>query len=55
MRPPIPGAHPAVTVQDGHREEGDITRVRPFILFFYIILQPKPNPHGGILPRLPTQ
>ncbi len=25
MRPPIPGAHPAVTVQDGHREEGEIT------------------------------
>lgn len=25
MRPPIPGAHPAVTAQDGHREEGEIT------------------------------
>lgn len=26
MRPPIPGAHPAVTVQDGHQEEGEITQ-----------------------------
>lgn len=26
MRPPIPGAHPAVTVQDGHQEEGGITQ-----------------------------
>lgn len=25
MRPPIPGAHPAVTVQDGYQEEGEIT------------------------------
>lgn len=26
MRPPIPEAHPAVTAQDGHREEGEITQ-----------------------------
>lgn len=34
MRPPIPGAHPAVTMQDGHREEGEITpRTRGPFLF----------------------
>lgn len=46
MRPPIPGAHPAVTVQDGCGEEGEITHVGPFS-----VLQPKPNPWGGILRR----
>lgn len=53
MRPPIPGAHPAVTVQDRHQEEGEITHVGPF--FFILQPKPKPNPQGGIPPRPPTQ
>lgn len=33
MRPPIPGAHPAVTVQDRSGEEGEFTHVGPLFCF----------------------
>lgn len=67
MRPPIPGAHPAVTAQDGHREEGEITHHTRGGGSgdggggggLFSVLQPKPkpkpNPLGGIPASSPTQ
>lgn len=56
MRPPIPGAHPAVTVQDGAPGGGRNHTSHVGALFYSAAKAiAKPNPLGGIPPRRPTQ